>query len=362
MNEIAGVALVPLNLVMKQPFVTAHGEKRTSRNLLVAVRLSNGITGYGEGSASLAWPQETQEAMTGILRPLIPKLIGCRIGALRRLAALVWESAGRFPAAASALECALADAYTRQVGISLWKWLGGARRCVTTGLTLSAWKPAMAADFARRARATGFRRFKIKVTGRDLDQDIRRVFAVHRAAPRTALWIDANQGFTAQEAVRFALFLRQQKIPIRLIEQPVARQDREGLALVEREGGVPVAADESARSVEEALTLIRHRTVSVLNLKLAKTGLLGSLRVMRRAKAAGIRLMVGCMAESAIGLSHSVAMACGTGAFEFVDLDSHLLVVSPRCRAGFSARPARLSVYPTRPGSGVAYPLPQVVG
>ena len=110
MTTISGIALIPLNLPMRQPFVTSRGEKRVSRNLLVAVRLSNGITGYGEGSASLAWPEETQEAMTRSLRPLVPKLIGCRISSFRRMAAMAWEEAGQSPAAASALECALAEA------------------------------------------------------------------------------------------------------------------------------------------------------------------------------------------------------------------------------------------------------------
>ena len=53
-SRITGAALIPLTLPLRQPFVTALGEKRVSRNLLVAVRLADGSTGYGEASASLA--------------------------------------------------------------------------------------------------------------------------------------------------------------------------------------------------------------------------------------------------------------------------------------------------------------------
>ena len=91
----------------------------------------------------------------------------------------------------------------------------------------------------------------------------------------------------------------------------------------------------------------------MINVKLAKCGLFGALEIIRRSKIAETRLMIGCMAESAIGLSPSVALACGTGAFDFADLDSHLLVISPACRPGFSTHGAKLSVHPTRPGSGV---------
>lgn len=358
-SRITGVALLPLTLPLRKPFVTAQGEKRVSRNLLVAVRLADGSTGYGEASASLAWPKETREAMTRALRPLIPRLIGSDIRSVRRLAARAWESAGRHPTAAAALECALFDAWARARGVSLWKWLGGKKRSVTTSLTLSAWKPEAAARAARRAAAMGFRRLKVKVTGRDADQDIRRVIAVHRAARKARLWVDANQGFDIRGAVRFAHDLRQRRLPVDLLEQPLRRENWKGLGEVEREGGIPVAADESARSVEEARRLIRGRVVSAINIKLAKSGLAGAQQIIRLARPAGVRLMIGCMAESALGLSHSVALACGSGAFTYVDLDSHLLVVSPRCQPGFSTRGPRLWACPSCPGSGADFPGPR---
>lgn len=355
-SRITGVALIPLTLPMRQPFVTALGEKEVSRNLLIAVRLADGTTGYGEASASLAWPEETREAMARALRPLVPRLIGAEIRSARRLAARAWESAGRHPTAAAALECALLDAWARARRISLWKWLGGRKRSVTTALTLSAWQPGVAARVARRAAAMGFHRLKIKVTGRDLDQDIRRVIATHRAARKARLWVDANQGLDLRAAIFFARLLRRRRLPVQLLEQPLRRENWDGLRQVEREGGIPVAADESARSVEEARQIIRRRAVSIINVKLAKSGLAGAQEIIRLARSAGVRLMIGCMAESAVGLSHSVALACGAGAFDFVDLDSHLLVVSPHCRPGFSARGARLWVRPSRPGSGVSFP------
>ena len=79
------IELVPLNLPMRQPFVTALGRKSVSRNLLVRVQLANGIAGYGEASASLAWPGETQPAMTRAVRKIVPSLNGRPIDAYRRL-------------------------------------------------------------------------------------------------------------------------------------------------------------------------------------------------------------------------------------------------------------------------------------
>jgi L-alanine-DL-glutamate epimerase-like enolase superfamily enzyme len=358
-TAIVGIALIPLNLPMHQPFVTAQGKRSMAQNLLVAVRLKGGITGYAEGSSSLAWPSETPQAMARVLQPLVTQLIGKPISSFRSMVRWVWERAGQSsPAAASALECALIDAYTRQIGIPLWRWLGGRQRSIATALTISAWDHDLAARVARRAQFLGFRRLKVKIAGRDLDEDIRRLVAVHRAAPKVSMWVDANQGLTRQEAIHLGLFLKQHRLPVRLIEQPVDRHDWEGLKAVEQSSGIPVAADESARTVEDALGLIRKRMVSALNIKLAKTGLMGSVKIIRRAQAAGVRLMIGCMAESRIGIAHSVALACGSGAFSYVDLDSPLLVISPRCQTGFRFKRARWSVCPNCPGSGVLYPAP----
>lgn len=329
---------------MRQPFVTALGSKQISRNLVVTVRLSSGIAGRGEASASLAWPEDTQEAMTRTLRQATHLLIGRPIAAHRRRVEEAWRSAGRHPTAAAALECALLDAYARSRGSSLWRWFGARRRSLTTHLTLSAWPPQAAARAARRASSRGFRRFKVKLSGKDPEEDLRRLLAVHRAAPKATLIVDGNQGFTAAQAVGLARQIRSRRLPVRLFEQPVSRENLEGLARVQREGKIPVAADESARSVAEARRLIRRKLVSVINVKVAKSGLLGALQIIRPARRAGVRLMIGCMAESAQGLWPSVALACGTGAFDFVDLDSHLLVVSPPCRPGFTTRGSVLSI------------------
>lgn len=356
-SHISGLALLPLNLPMRQPFITALGQKRLTHNLLVAVRLSSGMTGYGEASASLAWPADTQEAMTRALQAVVPKLIGAPIQSYRRLIRVTWQKAGAHPTAAAALECALVDAAARAEETCLWCWFGAKARSVSTGVTLSAWKASFAAGAAGSAVRRGFRQLKIKVTGQDLDQDIRRVAAVARAAPRCALFLDGNQGFTPSEAVRFALLLRRQKIRVKLFEQPVAKENWDGLLKVQADGRIPVVADESVRNARELRRLIRKGKLFGVNIKVAKSGIADAFEMIRIARRAGMKRMIGCMAESAIGLTHSVALACGTGAFDFIDLDSHLLVASPDCQPGFTARGPRLWVRKHQWGSGIELPI-----
>ena len=345
-GRITRLELTPLDLPMRQPFVTALGSKQVTRNLRVTVRLEGGASGNGEASASLAWPDQTQEAMRQALEKTRPWLIGSEIERFQALAARGWREIGHLSASAAALECALLDAFTRTRGISLWKWFGGKRRAVVTSLTISAWPPPVAARAARRATRLGFRRLKVKLTGSDPDGDMERLLAVHRAAPRTTLWLDGNQGFTPERAVSFCRQVRRRRLPVRLFEQPVPRTAWAGLRQVEKEGMIPVVADESVRNAAEVRELIRRRAASAINVKLAKCGPSGALEIIRLAKKAGLRLMIGCMAESAAGLTPSVALACGTGAFDDVDLDSHLLVASPRGRSGFTTRGAVLRIGP----------------
>lgn len=339
---IASVGLLPFNLLMRRPFVTAAGSKQVSKNLLITVRLRDGTAGIGEASASLSWPDQTQTAMKKALSPLARRLAGAPISRYRQLSAQAWEAAGPYPPAAAALECALLDAYTRSRGVSLWKWFGGKRRSVTTSLTISAWPPRVAGQAAHRAASRGFRRLKIKLTGKDTESDFSRLLAVHRAAPKAMLWLDGNQGFTRKGAIRFCSRVRERRLPVELFEQPVPRDEWRGFREIERYGRIPVVADESARSVSDARRIIRRRAASVINVKLAKCGVAGALEIIRLARKAGVRLMIGCMAESALGLWPSVAMACGTSAFDYVDLDSHLLVVSPPSPARFETRGDRL--------------------
>ncbi|MDO8730780.1 MAG: enolase C-terminal domain-like protein [Candidatus Omnitrophota bacterium] len=340
--RIAAVELIPWNLPMRRPFVTAHGSKKVSHNLRVVVHLENGTHGYGEASESLAWPDEKRADFTRAL--LNVNLAGKEIQAARRLSEKVWQTAGRHPAAAAALECALLDAYTRSRGVSLWKWFGGKKRSVTTSLTISAWPPRVAGQAARQAARRGFRRLKVKLTGKAPDADLDRVLAVHRAAPKAMLWLDGNQGFTREGAIRFCSRVRERRLPVELFEQPVPRGEWRGFREIERQGKIPVVADESARTVSDARRIIRKQAASVINVKLAKCGVAGALEIIRLAKKTGTRLMIGCMAESAAGLWPSVALACGTGAFHYIDLDSHLLVISPPGPIDFETRGGRLSV------------------
>lgn len=350
LNNVSRLSVRPLTLPMRQPFITARGQKTVSRNLLVMIRLSDGTVGVGEASASLAWAAQTPAAMRACLQRLRPLLIGQPLRQAWRRLRDCWEAPWAQPAAISAAECALAGAEAQATRIALWRYLAQRLgttvrrpRAVTTMLTISAWPTEVAARAARQAAVQGFRQFKVKVTGRDPEADLARLMAIHRTVPDATLLVDANQGFSPRGAIAFARAMMLLQLPVALFEQPVPQEDVEGMAWVTRESPVAVVADETVCRPADARRLIARRACRLINVKLAKSGLIGALEIIRIARRRRIPLMIGCMAESAVGLVPSVHLACGSGAFRYVDLDSHLLVRGPTTRS-FRTDGPRLSV------------------
>jgi len=138
--------------------------------------------------------------------------------------------------------------------------------------------------------------------------------------------VDANQGWTPKETIRFADAVADAGIDLELIEQPVPADDTAGLASVTERVRVPVCADESLFSPADAVELVRAEAVDVFNVKLGKSGILGALDIVAIAEAAGLELMVGQMLESSVATHAAAHLVAGTGAFSYVDLDGCLLL------------------------------------
>jgi L-alanine-DL-glutamate epimerase-like enolase superfamily enzyme len=230
------------------------------------------------------------------------------------------------PTARSAVEMAILDALTRGWGTSLWNYFGGYRKAVRTDLSISLTHPEEAEILATNAAQAGYRSLKIKVGGPDREADLERVLAVHRVAPEAGIRLDANQGFDPPDALAFVRRCQEAGVSIELLEQPVPASDWDALAAVTRECPVPVIADEAVQDVASALRVATTGAAHGINIKVAKSGLLEALQIIAVAQAGGLKLMLGCMMESLLGIGASLALAAGTGAFDYLDLDSHALI------------------------------------
>lgn len=329
---------------LKRPFVTAQGRKTETVNVGLTLRLKGGASGYGEASSSIALKHLTPAALERALGRLARRARGRDAREWRALVDEAWSREEARSPAVAAFEAALLDALTRQAGTDLRGFFGGAAAELESDLTLSAWSdPALTEAAAREAAAEGFRVLKVKVGGAFAD-DLARVKAALRGAPKARLLLDGNQGLTRAGALKL-VEASLKLAPVDLLEQPLPKGDLAGMAFVAKRCPVPVAADESAWSPESAAELLARGAATAVNIKAAKSGYSRSLAIAAVARAAKAPLMIGCMAETARGLAASAALAAGTGFFRFVDLDSdHLLAedAAAKASAGWTRRGPRL--------------------
>ena len=314
---------------LKRPFITSLGRRDATVNVGLTLRLQGGAEGYGEASTSLALKNLTAKALEGALKRLCARAKGRDGRNSRALIDEAWAKEGKFSPAVAAFEAALLSALAAEAGLSLATWFGGALKSLKTDLTLSAWEDArMTEEAAVEAAQAGFETLKIKVGGKFHD-DLSRIEAVRRGAPKARLILDGNQGLSPRGALKLLEAARKTGAKIDIFEQPVCKDDLRGMAFLVKRAGIPVAADESAATPEQAARVLQAGAATALNIKLAKSGLMKSLEMAALARASGAALMIGCMAETSRGLAASVHFALGTGFFRFVDLDSDVLLDEP---------------------------------
>jgi L-Ala-D/L-Glu epimerase len=267
---------------------------------------------------------ETPDSVLGIARTFEARLVSKHVSEHTQL---ISELSQEFPldvAARTGVEIALYNAIAATLGKSLHQIFGAKLPYVETDLTLS--KVPEAGKIAEAAYNDGFRIFKLKVGGEGVEEDFQRIVQLHKNLPAITVRLDANQGFDVEGALEFIDRVLEKGIPIELMEQPVNRDDLKALDEVARRSPIPIFADEACRTIEEAKHLLSDTNVHGLCIKLMKSGIQGTLDIIEQARESNRKLMISCMLEAEISMAASVALAAGTGAFDYIDLDGHLLI------------------------------------
>lgn len=183
--------------------------------------------------------------------------------------------------------------------------------------------------------------YKIKVGSAD---DIEMVTAI-RNHTDAVLRVDANAGWTLEEALQKIPLLK--KLGVEFVEQPLAKDDWEGMKLLYQQSELPLIADESCVSAADVKKC--HGFFHGINIKLTKcSGLTPARNMIEEAKSLGLKVMVGCMNESSVG---TAAIAQIAPMLDFVDMDGPLLLASD-VASGVSFDFGKI-VYNSQPGLGI---------
>ncbi|MFZ5890067.1 MAG: dipeptide epimerase [Myxococcota bacterium] len=351
--RIAAIEFRRFDIELREPFGIAGGAQLRAANVLVELRLSNGVSGIGEAAPFPAVNGETQAQVLAREADAQRALLGLDGRRFRRVAEAAHEALNDVPSARAGVETALFDALCRSAQLSLWSYFGGAESELLTDITIPTGDRDHAHESALCAARAGFHTLKVKVGGVPLEHDLARLGAIHEAAPTAALVLDANASLSADDALALLDALGPLRQRVELFEQPTAAEDLEGLARVEREGRVAVAADESARSANDVARLAAQRAASVVNIKIMKTGLVEAWDMIACARAHSLGLMVGGMVETELSMTTSACLAAGIGGFRFVDLDTPLFMAARPLAGGFVQSGPRLQVDHINLGHGV---------
>lgn len=341
--QIIHVEVVPTELKLRQPFRRAY-PCDVERVPAVFIRLETrqGEVAWGCAAFDPAISGETLEGVTRVCRACADQAVDLNPlnteFALAELAALTEGS----PAAQCAFDIAFHDLLGLAAGMPLHRLLGGYRHRIQTSITLGISPVRETVEQARERARQGFRILKLK-GGLDAEEDVRRVRAVHDALPQLTLRLDADQGYTVQQALDVARALEG---VLEMLEQPTPATDPAGqtpsargleaLGEVTRHSPVPILADQSLMGPSSALEIASRQAAHGLNIKLTSCGGLGCARQMDAiARAAHMATMVGCIHEPALLVAAGLGLALSSPNVHYGDLDGHFDLVDDPTLPGF---------------------------
>jgi len=341
-----GPGMYPLHVVavrshrhrapLLRPFVTAARRTEAVEYVVVEVELAGGTLGQGSAAETIAVTGESAESIAAALDGPLRAAVEGVTDSLTGLAGRAARALDGATSAKAALEVALHDAWAREAGLPLVELLGGRPGDgLMNDMTVSLEEPEVMAGHAREAVAAGAQILKIKL-GNDVALDRERLAAVVDAAPEARLRLDANQGWSPQEAITILTALTADALPIDLVEQPVPAANIEGLARVSAAVELPIMADEAVWSAADAHRLLEAGACDLLNIKLAKTGgLREAIAIADLAQEAGVECMLGSMMEPRISITAAAHLAIAHPAITMIDLDPPAWFATDLPRGGF---------------------------
>uniref|UniRef100_A0A7N0RDV3 Dipeptide epimerase n=1 Tax=Kalanchoe fedtschenkoi TaxID=63787 RepID=A0A7N0RDV3_KALFE len=329
-----------LNVPLISPFTIASSRLDTVRNVAIRVELEDGSVGWGEAPVLPHVTAEDQPLALTKVHEACQFLSFCQpftLGLLlEKLAGIL--SGHQFASVRSGVEMALIDAAAKSINMPMWELFGGSQNTITTDITIPIVSPAEASALATKYKKLGFETLKLKV-GKNLSADIEVLKAIRAVHPECLFILDANEGYSCSEAIEVLEKLNEIGVTPVLFEQPVHRDDWDGLGHVTRiankKFGVSVAADESCRSLSDVMRIVNGDLADVINIKLAKLGVLDALHIIRVARESGLTLMIGGMVETRLAMGFAGHLAAGLGCFKFIDLDTPLLLANDPVLGGY---------------------------
>ena len=305
---ITQITATPIRVPRPHPFASSLGINQDSENAVVEIHTDEGITGIGE--ACSVWDRRGKGDSDDINGLLAAALVGRNPFQISAITESMNQLLHRSFTAKSGIEMALYDIVGKALNTPVYNLLGGkVRDRVLLSRSLSMGKSTEVLAQAEALAAEGYKTLKLKI-GQDDHADRESMEAIRQhLGDQVTLRVDANMGWSsAKHAVRQIKAL--EPFNLELVEQPLHFSDLEGLRFVREHVDVPIMADESVWTPEDAMNCIRHQAADVFNVYVAEAGGLGpAAQIFAIAEAARLPCIIGSMPELGIGTAAQAHLA-----------------------------------------------------
>jgi len=304
----------PYDLQLRHVFTISNFSRTTTPVILTEIAY-DGITGYGEASLP-PYLGETQASVLEFLKKVDLEQFAGPFE-LEDILDYVDKIAENNTAAKASIDIALHDLVGKIMGQPWHKiWGLDASKTPSTTFTIGIDTPEVVKQKTQEA-ADAFNILKVKL-GRDGDKEM---IETIRSVTNKPIAVDANQGWKdKQYALDMIYWLKERGIV--MIEQPLPKHNLEDAAWLTERSPLPVFADESFQRLSDLLPL--KGVFSGINIKLMKcTGMREAWKMLTVARAANMKVMVGCMTETSCAVSAASQLS---PAVDWADLDGNLLI------------------------------------
>jgi L-alanine-DL-glutamate epimerase-like enolase superfamily enzyme len=307
-----------VNAKMTEPFSISLGTQYDFDGIFVEL-IGDSESGYGECSTIPEITGEFPGAAVDTATMILGSINEKKYESLEEFSESITKIIYGSSAVKNAIEMAAHDLYAKCCGIHASKLLGGSMEPKETSLTITLGSVNDAIKELAQIQKKKPKDIKMKV-GLDAELDIKRIRAVSDRLKGERFYVDANQGYSLQDAIKVGKVLND--VGAAFFEQPMERHELSKMAYLRREAGIPIMLDESISGPRDVIEAILHDSADYVNVKLTKSGgVRQALKTLFTAQAYGIKAMVGCMIESKLGIAASLAVALSAKNVVFYDLD-----------------------------------------
>ncbi|WP_223588774.1 mandelate racemase/muconate lactonizing enzyme family protein [Neobacillus bataviensis] len=338
-----------------KPFKTALRTVTTAESIFVKINCDNGIVGWGEAPPTIVITGDSlssiESAIHHVIKPFLQKKSLLQYEVIfQGLKTLLVGN----PSPKAAVDMAIYDCLSQYCKLPLYQFLGGHKKEMETDFTVSVNGPEEMGEDAVSYIQKGFNVLKVKVGKDDIAADIERILEIRRRVGKDIkIRLDANQGWSAKDAIRAIRKMEDNDLRIELVEQPVKAEDIEGLKQVTDAVDTLIMADESVFTPKQAFQVLKTRSADLINIKLMKAGGIYQAQIINQlAETCGVECMVGSMIETRLGITAAAHFAASKQNINRFDFDAPLMLAKDLVEGGIQYN-NRLITMPESPGLGI---------